>query len=361
MGMRSVIVGSLAALLVALGGGCGKSKPGEETAGRPPSTASPQPAAEMAGRLHWIGMKRLAAGTNAASFMRVWNLPETAKLEAQTLDKLALWLVASNRISVISNQSPVTNYQSLVANHPTAALLRPLLGDLVQEECYLEIRSATNRFGELALAIRLEDPRSRRWQTNLATALESLTGTRPTPGTNGWTAQVQSPMSNVQSRGSVVSGQWSVVDGQLSVRFTRSGEWTIFGLHSSTVTNQPALVTNLLVADFAARIQRNQTPDLAANQSRAMDPATSGVHAAPGDAARSLWLEAAVDLQPLADLLSPAARPSAATNRQSLGWPRVALAVTGDGTNVLTSGRLNFPEAAAFGAGAVEHPHQPDP
>ena len=43
-------------------------------------------------------MKRLAAETNAASFLRMWNLPETAKLEKQTFDKLALALVGATAL-----------------------------------------------------------------------------------------------------------------------------------------------------------------------------------------------------------------------------------------------------------------------
>jgi hypothetical protein len=359
MGMRSVVFWSLAALLVGLGGGCGKSTPGEGAAGRPPSNLSAPPAAETAGRLHWIGMKRLAAETNAASFLKVWTLPETAKLEAQTLDKLALWLgtggqvsVTSNRLAGNSNQLSVIGNQSPVANHPVAALLRPLLGDLVQEESYLEIRSGTNQFGELALAIRLEDPRARLWQTNLAAAFESLTGTRPTPVTNGWTAQVQSPKTKVSGQSSVVGGQSSVfssqssvVVGQWSVALTRSGDWTILGALVSPVTNQPSPVTNLLVADFAVRIRRNQTPELGAGPRLAVDPVTRSAQSAPSEPGRGVWLETAVNLERVADFWRFSGPRSSTTNTQSVGWPTVLLSVTGDGEEVLTGSLLTFPRA----------------
>ena len=68
---------------------------------------------------------------------------------------------------------------------PHSALVRPLLEDLVQEESYLEIRGGTNQPGELALAVRLDEPRALLWQTNLAAALEQgldpPRGVRATP------------------------------------------------------------------------------------------------------------------------------------------------------------------------------------
>src|SRR5437899_8984918 len=99
MYMRSLWFGFCAALLVGLAAGCKKSTPAEPVSSEPPQ-ASPQNAATQAptldtiARVHWLGIKRLAAETNAAYFMSIWNLPETAKLEAQTLDKLALWLAS---------------------------------------------------------------------------------------------------------------------------------------------------------------------------------------------------------------------------------------------------------------------------
>src|SRR6266567_1068391 len=77
------------ALVLSLTGGCKKSSP--ETP-QPGSTETPKPRsteAPVIARVHWLGKKRISAETNAAYFMTIWNLTETAKLEAQTLDKLA--------------------------------------------------------------------------------------------------------------------------------------------------------------------------------------------------------------------------------------------------------------------------------
>src|ERR1035437_279584 len=120
-----------AALLVASAAGCKQSE-SNQTAFAAPSAPAPatSPAMETVGRIHWLGKKQLAAETNAAAFMRIWNLPESVKLQTQTLDKLssAPWRLLRGD-----------------TNQPSTNLLRPLLDDLVQEESYLEIRDATNQ------------------------------------------------------------------------------------------------------------------------------------------------------------------------------------------------------------------------
>src|SRR5437773_2398219 len=77
-------------LMVVLSGGCKKSTPADESS-RPtqaqPSPLSPLPSSVS--RIHWLGKKGLAAETNAAGFMKIWNMPESTRLEKQTLDKLA--------------------------------------------------------------------------------------------------------------------------------------------------------------------------------------------------------------------------------------------------------------------------------
>ena len=102
-------------------------------------------------------------------------------------------------------------------------------------------------------------------------------------------------------------------------------------------------MTNLLVADFAARIQRNQTPELETGPRLAVEPATRRAEPVPGERRRGVWLEAAVNLDSVADFWRFSGDQSPTTNSGSVGWPRVLLSVTGDGQRVLTSGRLHFP------------------
>ncbi len=95
-----------ALLLAALGSGCRKSEPSPG----PGPAAGP---ADTIARVHWLGKKRLAAETNAAGLMAVWNLPESANLEAQALDKLASapWGLPRTNAAAASAQSPVGSPQ----------------------------------------------------------------------------------------------------------------------------------------------------------------------------------------------------------------------------------------------------------
>src|ERR1051326_1488744 len=126
--------------LLFLASACKKSSPEtNQTSGstnHASSSLAPRPSPLL--RLHWLGKKRLAAETNAAHFMEIWKLPESAALEKQFLDKWAVALTAPNW----DWSAPgYTNHESLVTN-PLPSLLRPLLDDLIQQECYLEVRNA---------------------------------------------------------------------------------------------------------------------------------------------------------------------------------------------------------------------------
>jgi hypothetical protein len=129
-------------LLGLLLAGCNKSMPGDSNSFQPPTATVPNPKAATVSRLHWPGKKWLAAQTNATPFMGIWKLPESAKLETQTLDKLstAPWRLLRGETNAANTASK---------------LLRPLLDDLVQEESYVELRHAISQPAETVLAIRL--------------------------------------------------------------------------------------------------------------------------------------------------------------------------------------------------------------
>ena len=208
MWIRSIGLGLLAALIGGLGGGCKKSAPAP--------LVLPPPPVETVARVHWLGKQRLAANTNAASIMAIWTLPESKALEAQTLARLAVGLFASNQLSTAASPSSATNLPSTLNPQPST-LLRPLLEDLLQQECYVEVRQATNQPGELGFAIRLSAERAGLWETNLAAILESITGSRAVavPGrTNGW----QLP----------VTRQQPPITRHLEL--ARAGEWTVISL-----------------------------------------------------------------------------------------------------------------------------------
>ena len=283
--------------MAALAGGCRKSAPA-------PSPLPP-PSPETIARVRWLGKQRLAADTNAASLMGIWNLAESKQLEAQTLDRLAVGLLATNGASVISNQFLVTGLQSPITNHQTVvtncqsrlsglpALLRPLLEDLLQQESFVEVRQVTNQPGDLVLAIRLQDERARLWETNVAQLVESLTGSRPlsAPGrTNGWRWSVTSHQSPITRQ----------------IELARVGEWTVVALGQQT---------NALTTEFYGLIQNTGMP----------------FPRQPKD----FWLYGEVDLRRV-------------TSALSLDWelpaelPRISLGVSGDGQTVRTRGQLDF-------------------
>ncbi len=170
-------------------------------------------------RIHWLGMNHFSGETNATQLLAVLKLPQTQRLERQTLDKLSLapW--------PLLHRSPDTN---------AAALLQPLLNDAVSNESCLQIQCATNQPGELVFAIRLDDQRAALWQTNLARVLESLTGIQPVPAADnrsGWSLQ-KHHVPNL-------------------IELVRVGGWTLIGA---------AEATNSLLDELATRIEHGQAP-----------------------------------------------------------------------------------------------------
>ena len=56
-----------------------------ESADAPPSSTT-----QTVARIHWLGTKQISVKTNTAPLVAIWNLPESRRLERQTLDKLSL-------------------------------------------------------------------------------------------------------------------------------------------------------------------------------------------------------------------------------------------------------------------------------
>jgi hypothetical protein len=285
MSKRLVPLGLLVVLVSGLSGGCKKSAT--------TTHLLPPPPVETVTGIHWLGKERLAAETNAAALMALWNLPESQRLEAQTLYRLAVGLLATN--GVTPPFQPSTNAPPQLTGAP--ALLRPLLEDLLQRECFVNVRQATNQPGELTLAIKLDDPQARLWQTNLAALLETLTTGRAAalPGrTNGW--QLQYPQHATRNTSQPpITRVWDLA---------RVGNWTVVG---SAVGSNDYLATTLSL--FGE------------------DP--SGARLAPTNA----WLFANLDLRCVASALR-------------LNWdlppelPRLTLSVNGDNKTVHTQGQL---------------------
>jgi hypothetical protein len=256
--------------------------------------ASGSAAAETIARLHWLGMKRIAAETNSASFMRIWNEPETARLESETLDKLsaAPWRLPGRQLP-----GATTNGASSVPNRnvqrSTSQWLRPLLDDLVQEESYFEMSKTTNGTAEMALAIHLNSSRSEAWRTNLAAALKSLTA-----------------CDIATNEGRI----WVLKKHHAPdlIEFDRVGDWTLLGA---------AQGRNNLLDALIARVRHDHRPYSA-------EPP-------------NYWIDAAFDLRDCADTLG--IHP----NKPGI-LPRLAFQIIGEGGTILTRGSADFTRELPF-------------
>ena len=103
MRMKCFALGLLAALILASSGGCKKSA-SDSAVNQKPEIKNQKTA--VLARVHWLGRNRIAAETNAARFMSLWNLPESTRLEIQTLDKIAIALTGEPPL-VNTNLVPV--------------------------------------------------------------------------------------------------------------------------------------------------------------------------------------------------------------------------------------------------------------
>ncbi len=232
----------LLALTAVLLMGCGKN---DDSVGKdakkslaPAVVSTATPTTVAAGlplaRIHWLGKRQIIADPSSASLAGVWRLPETVALEDQTLDKLSLapWHLLDANTNV---QTLITNYAPLVKG--PSALLRPMLEDLLNQEFYFEVRRpASNGPVQLGLAVRLDEPRSALWKTNLAAVLESLTGGKTAPAaTGGW---------------SIPLPAWGATP-PASCELSRADEWTLVGIGQGT---------NAVISDFQKTIERAHQP-----------------------------------------------------------------------------------------------------
>jgi hypothetical protein len=262
--------------------GCRKSLTTAEAASLG-NVPAPPPATlrETVLRIHWMGKRNISADTNAAKLLKIWNLPESVRLEAQTLDKLSLapWRLLGGE----TNQSS-TN------------LLRPLLDDLANEESYVEVRRATNSSkaaDEMVLAIHLDRQRAVLWQTNLAAALESLTAIRPV---------------NSQRSGNNSAAGWSFKKHHAPnlIELVRKGDWTIVGASQDH---------NVLLDEVLAELEHGDGRFLARTENS--------------------WLELSGNLSRVASAVGIA--PDICSN-----LPQVSFAVLSDPRYILTHGEITL-------------------
>jgi len=214
---KTICVSAFVPLLVVFFG-CGKSTPEPASAPSAIVAPNPLPSGGTALRIHWLGRKEISSDGNATNLMALWDLPETVKLQAQTLGKLsrAPWpfLGKTNQVS--------------------ADTLLPLLDDLVGQECYLEARQATNAPdapNEIVLAVHLSADQADLWQSKLATVMDSLGAAPKSKNPATW-------ILNNNSRSK-------------TIEFARAGEWSVLAMAQNH---------NALLDETIARINSQHTP-----------------------------------------------------------------------------------------------------
>src|SRR6266498_4157188 len=146
--MRKLITVSVLAALAA-GSGCRK----KESASTVPAAVS----SDILAGYHFVGTAVLANNSNAAKLREIWALPETRKFEGQTLEKLA--------------HAPKVFYGGRVnpeQDERGAALLRPLLEDLIHFESFLQVRGPAIKQAEWTLLVQLPPERLKAWNAALS-------------------------------------------------------------------------------------------------------------------------------------------------------------------------------------------------
>jgi hypothetical protein len=209
-------------LAVVIGTGCGR----ENGSPAPKSSASPQPplaakpGADVLAQIHFVGSSQLLADKKAvAKLNEIADLPETDTLKEQVLAKLS---TAPCRF--------LQERQKLPGDaNDESDLLEPLLGDLVTNESFAELRGPTNAVPDLLLAVHLGNERAALWETNLSTVLKVWTGL---------------PVNNIQAEG--YSG-WELKKHQPPnlVRFLRAGDWAVFAWGQNEIPALPPMLQKI--------------------------------------------------------------------------------------------------------------------
>jgi hypothetical protein len=164
-------------------------------------------------------MKKVAADTNSAYLMGIWNLPETQALKEQTLGKLsrAPWLPAE----LSTNPAPET---------AESKLLLPLLEDLLNEESWWAVQQATNQAPQGVVAVQLTEERSAIWRTNLQVVLGSLGASNSTAAGLTWSLA----LTNAGARAPV------------HISLSRSQAWTVVRFSASALPTTPWPLASVL-------------------------------------------------------------------------------------------------------------------
>lgn len=223
--------------------------------------------AETLASYHFVGASALVNNTNAAKLKEIWALPETVKFRDDVLQKLS------------RTSAKVLGANSSNANQ--TALLRPIFSDLVSSESLAELHGAQKNTATLFLAARLNDERSRLWETNLRQLLKA---------------------SKPQSVKIENASGWQAQAGKHRLEFLRAEKWTVVAVGSEQVP-----------AEFLKQLGKK-----------------SGV------ASTGNWLEIDINWPGLKNLLP--------LEKVPFKLARTEVQISGKGENLRTTARIIYPE-----------------
>jgi hypothetical protein len=147
---------------------------------------------------HFVGVDAIQKGNTATTFQRVWKMPESAELREQSLQKLA--------------RAPFEFWKAKLpqGTKDEAALIRPLLDDLVRAESYFEVHGPSDK-PETAIAIKLTADRASVWDKNLTGLAAAWKLGKPVAlagGSKGWEVTGSKAAERIQFQ---KVGDWVVV------------------------------------------------------------------------------------------------------------------------------------------------------
>lgn len=163
------------------------------------SNATAHSAPDLLFNYHFVGTSQLFKDTNSATLKKAWELPDSIALRNNVLEKLAS---TPGRL-LPAEAGGLTN---------SAALIRPLLDDLLAVESLAEIRRGTNAPGEVVFAIRIPKERIGLWETNLQKVFAGFTKSEARKATwekfNGWEVKQATTPNLIRS---IWTGEWLVL------------------------------------------------------------------------------------------------------------------------------------------------------
>jgi hypothetical protein len=154
--------------------------------------------AETLARWHFIGTKQLSTARDLPALREILALPESADLRNAAIEGFAMHVAGR-----------FTRTNSTNVNAQIAALVKPLLPDLVENETRFDLSARGDQAADWSLALKLPGERTAEWHKNLSNlAASAHMKITPAPKGNGWSAQQENYHFTVSP-----TKDWLMLDG----------------------------------------------------------------------------------------------------------------------------------------------------